>query len=98
MCEKKKLKVECSSCGAIVEYEKDSTGRWVGTVIGAAGGGAIGGAIGSSLGIALLGTAISGLWPVAIIGAILIGGVGRTIGKLSEKVKCPKCGAKLKLE
>lgn len=42
---------------------------------GAGTGAVIGGVLGKSVGIALMGTAISGLWPLAGIGAV-IGGLG----------------------
>ncbi len=92
-----KRKVICPKCETVVEYKKNSKGQWVGTVIGGAAGAAIGGWFGSSMGIALMGTAISGFWPVAIVGTCILAIAGHVVGEKAEIVECPKCKANLKL-
>jgi hypothetical protein len=84
------MRVECHNCKSIVEYEPDESGKWVGMIIGGAGGGWLG----SSIGIALLGTAISGMLPLAIIGAIILGNMMDS----SDEMECPKCKATIKLK
>ncbi|WP_139058861.1 hypothetical protein [Thiorhodococcus drewsii] len=84
------MQVECENCKSLVAFEQNDTGKWVGRVIGGAGGAWLG----SSMGIALLGTAISGMLPVAIVGAIILGNVLDD----SDEMKCPKCKARIKIK
>ncbi|GHS85252.1 hypothetical protein FACS1894103_6600 [Campylobacterota bacterium] len=54
-------------------------------IFGTVGGAGIGGFIGSSMGIAALGTAISGLLPVAVVGAVIGYGIGHILSESDEK-------------
>ena len=51
----------------------------IGGVFGAGAGAGLGGWLGTSIGIAAAGTAVSGLWPVLAVGAV-IGGLAGAYG------------------
>ncbi len=89
---------QCPECGTTFEYQRDTSGRWILAGWGAFTGGSFGLSAGNSIGIALMGTAISGLWPVAILGAVLAGLAGHSFGRILEMARCPECGTNMKLE
>lgn len=95
---KQPIEIKCPQCHEIVVYKRNKFGRWVGTAIGCTGGGISGGIMGSSVGVVLMGTAIFGLLPVAIIGAAFFGDTGHLLGKKIETVACPSCQTSLKFE
>jgi ribosomal protein L37AE/L43A len=82
-------KVKCPHCGANVDFSRDSTGQWVGTV---AGGGA-GYVLASGLGIAgaVLGAPVA--IPAAMVGLAIGAFVGNRAGSAVDDnlAKCPKC-------
>lgn len=83
------MKTKCPHCKSEIVCEQDETGKWVGRVLGAG----VGGWLGSSVGIAVLGTAISGMLPLALLGAYLL---GNTLDS-GDEVKCPKCNSSFKI-
>lgn len=82
-------RVTCPHCSTKVEFKRDSTGKWVGTVAG----GGLGYWLAGSLGIAgsILG------WPVAIaaagVGLALGAAAGNRIGAAYDdsQATCPNC-------
>ncbi|WP_375493450.1 hypothetical protein [uncultured Nostoc sp.] len=76
-----------SKCNHLFEAQRDASGR----CIGGTAAGAFGAGIGEGIGIALLGTAIAGTLPVAIIGGAALGLLGWAIGNNFDNVKCPEC-------
>jgi hypothetical protein len=71
----------CCHCGGGFHVQEQDTTR--GTVAG----GFFGALIGRSMGVALLGTAISGLVPLALLGAYL----GHQAHKRANLTTCPHC-------
>jgi ribosomal protein L37AE/L43A len=84
-----KKKVRCPHCGANVNFERDSTGKWVGTV----GGAGAGYMLASSLGIAgaVLGAPVA--IPAALVGLAIGAFIGNRAGSAVDdnQAKCPKC-------
>ena len=78
-----KTKIVCQKCDLVFDSEEEpmTTIEKAKTVAA----GSVGGYVGSSMGIAALGTAISGLLPLAVVGA---GAVYLLKGK---RFKCPNC-------
>jgi len=84
-------RIECPKCKHLFEAQRDAAGRWIGATAAGAAGAGVGAGIGEGIGIALLGTAISGTLPVAIIGGAVLGLLGWAIGDNFDNVACPKC-------
>ena len=82
-------KVICPHCGAKVEFQKNSAGKWVGT-IGGAGAGYV---LASGLGIAgaILSAPIA--IPAALVGLALGALLGNRAGAAIDNatVQCPSC-------
>lgn len=57
----------------------------ISTIIGLSTGGAAGSAIGAHAGIAMMGTAVSGTLPFAIVGAVILGLAANRIGVELDK-------------
>jgi len=88
-------KIQCPHCQKMVKFERNSSGKMVGTVVG----GGVGYALASGLGIAggILGA------PVAIPAALIGLGVGALLGNRAGKavdnssVECPSCGKSMSI-
>jgi ssDNA-binding Zn-finger/Zn-ribbon topoisomerase 1 len=89
-------RIECPNCNHLFEASRDSTGKWIFGTIGGGFGAGVGAGIGESIGIALLGTAIAGTLPVAIIGGTALALLGCAIGANLDNVKCPQCNHEFK--
>jgi len=88
-------KVQCPHCKEMVSLEKNSTGKWIGTIVG----GGIGYVLTAGIGIAGVIFGIS-----FAISAVFIGiGVGALIGNRvgamidNTNAKCPNCGKKISI-
>jgi len=90
-------RTECPHCRHLFEPQRDQSGRLIGGTVGGFGGAAVGAAVGESIGIALLGTAIVGTLPLAIVGGIALAALGHRIGKEFDNVRCPNCATEFKL-
>ncbi|MEH1785797.1 MAG: hypothetical protein V7L23_09490 [Nostoc sp.] len=84
-------RIECPNCNHLFEAQRDASGRCIGGTAAGAFGAGVGAGIGEGIGIALLGTAIAGTLPVAIIGGAALGLLGWAIGNNFDNVKCPEC-------
>ena len=80
--------VKCPECGKLFNAEKDSSGRWTGTITGAG----VGYWVGKGLGLAgsVFGKKVA--IPFKLVGAAIGAFAGNRGGKgLDNVVKCPHC-------
>ncbi len=88
-------KIQCPHCKKTVEFERNSTGEWVGTVIV----GGVGYWLASGLGIAgaILGASVA--IPAALVGLGIGSFVGNRVGKMIDdsNVECPNCKGSLSI-
>jgi len=84
-------KIKCPHCEKMVKFERNSAGKWVGTVIGAVGGYWLCSGLGIAGGILGMPVAI----PAALVGLGIVAFIGNRIGAMKDDkaaAKCPSCG------
>jgi len=88
-------KVQCPHCKEMVSLERNSAGKWVGTIAG----GGVGYGLTAGLGIAgaILGASIA--IPAVIIGVGIGALLGNRAGAMVDNtsVKCPNCGESISI-
>ena len=88
-------KIKCPHCEKMVKFERNSAGKWVGTVIGAGGGYWLCAGLGIAGGILGMSVAI----PAALVGLGIGAFLGNRCGAMIDKatVKCPSCGESISI-
>jgi len=95
---KRIAKVICSVCGKTVVAYRATKGRILVTTTAGLVLAGIGGLIGTGFGIASGGWGVPATIPLAIVGLVVGSGLGYLVAdNVLDKVKCPKCGARLDL-
>ena len=88
-------KIQCPHCNEMVNFERNSSGKWVGTIAG----GGIGYGLTAGLGIAgaVLGASIA--IPAVLVGVAIGALLGNRVGAMVDyaTAKCPNCGESISI-